>query len=411
MGRKIYRIWRSTARIGKSERGVAILLVMTSVLMLTAVIVDFAFRANVGYHLALNYADRLQAYYLAESGLQFSRLLIKFDRELRERAKKEGVDVDAEPLYRMFPLSSSILRATTGGETAPSEADGAETEAEGGGDFSILEEKAAEDFLGFNGDFDLEIVEEEAKFDLNVFATVKPGDPDYDPRKRWLIALLRSKEFKSDFEDREDGLQASEWVYRVADWVDANETVEELEGRSGGSEGGVYEELDYGPKNGKMASGEELGLVAGTTPRMMAKLLPLVTPYSVSHKWAACLADEELVRAFVVMNSEVNTCTSPLDPESDAEQIDALVEAFLGGCPEPQAMADSLHEAMGLGTEEGAEGACGPLKLADLLSDSREIFTVVGRGVVGDTTIEVRTVLDARAKDPKQWRFIYWRVN
>ncbi|KAB2841571.1 hypothetical protein F9K50_03695 [bacterium] len=50
----------------RSARGIALLMVLASLAILSSLVVEFAYNSNVTYNLALNQKDRVQAYYLAE---------------------------------------------------------------------------------------------------------------------------------------------------------------------------------------------------------------------------------------------------------------------------------------------------------------------------------------------------------
>src|SRR6476469_9977459 len=70
------------ARGLRSERGVALLIAIISIAILTAVAVDFAYSSRVDLQLAANQRDEVRAYYLAKSGVGLSRLMLKFQKQL-----------------------------------------------------------------------------------------------------------------------------------------------------------------------------------------------------------------------------------------------------------------------------------------------------------------------------------------
>lgn len=419
---------KNSLRQFHNERGIALLLVLGSVFILTTLVIEFALRSNVQYHLALNNADRLQAYYLAQSAINFSKLLIRYDKEIQGQLSKHNLDVPIEPLYRMFPLSSTLLRAAMEGgagegedkdngepsgeeEAYPSQAEEEDHGSEIGTALSILASKEAQDFLSFHGDFELEVEEVETKIDLNIFYALPKTDASYDARKRWLMALLSGGLFKKYFDRFEGDLTPETVVYSLADWVDQNEGIDELGGEERGSEAELYAERDYGPKNGKLLSLEEIGLVPGITPELLSMLAPFLTIYNTTGQFNACLADETLVQAFIGMYSQSNSCVSPLNPIEDKEQIESLATVFLGACPKTDEMVQLLDEALGLGVGEDVQEGCSRLDLKQILTDKRSVFHLIGRGVVGETTVEVRTVLNTASENPAAWPLYYWRVN
>src|SRR4051812_23835336 len=65
-----------------NRRGVALILVLTTVAILTAIGVDFSYGSRVNLHLAENARDELRAYYLARSAVNLSRLLLHFQKQV-----------------------------------------------------------------------------------------------------------------------------------------------------------------------------------------------------------------------------------------------------------------------------------------------------------------------------------------
>ena len=51
----------------RKQSGVALMLVLAALVVLTTMAAEFAYNTNVSYHLALNERDRLKAQYLAQS--------------------------------------------------------------------------------------------------------------------------------------------------------------------------------------------------------------------------------------------------------------------------------------------------------------------------------------------------------
>jgi general secretion pathway protein K len=54
----------------KPERGVALLITLLTMALMTLLIVDFTTTVALGYRAAANQADELRAYYLARSGVE-----------------------------------------------------------------------------------------------------------------------------------------------------------------------------------------------------------------------------------------------------------------------------------------------------------------------------------------------------
>ena len=68
----------------------AMLLVVTSIAIMTAVAVDFQFNASVDLQLAANARDELRAEYLARSAINVGRLVLMFQRQLDSQTGNAG---------------------------------------------------------------------------------------------------------------------------------------------------------------------------------------------------------------------------------------------------------------------------------------------------------------------------------
>lgn len=66
----------------RRERGVALLMVVTAIAILTAVAIEFSYHSRVEARLATNARDQLRAYYLARSAVQLTRLVLHFQQQV-----------------------------------------------------------------------------------------------------------------------------------------------------------------------------------------------------------------------------------------------------------------------------------------------------------------------------------------
>src|SRR5215813_964838 len=65
-----------------SERGVAMIIAVVSIAILTVVATEFVYNSRVDLQMATNQRDEIRAYYLARSGLGLSRLLLRFQKQM-----------------------------------------------------------------------------------------------------------------------------------------------------------------------------------------------------------------------------------------------------------------------------------------------------------------------------------------
>ena len=64
------------------NRGVALILVLTTLAILTSIGVDFSYQSRVSLKLAENLRDETRAYYMARSAVNLSRLLLHFQKQV-----------------------------------------------------------------------------------------------------------------------------------------------------------------------------------------------------------------------------------------------------------------------------------------------------------------------------------------
>lgn len=433
--------------IFKNQKGIALLMVLSTIAVLTVAMVELATNSRINYRMAVHNKERVQAFYLAKSALNLSKLILKYNKQAEKmlsQATEKGVDLKVEPLYRMIPLSSELLRGmiSMGGgeeggeapeegeseeEAAPEEppAEGEEATGEDEGEegsteedllsgISTINKEEAEKFLSFEGDFSSEITEEQNKFDLNKIYNIETTSAAYDSRKKLLWSILQLPKFKEIIEEGERGAETI--AHALSDWVDPNGVINEFENIQRGSEGGIYTDVRYEVKNGKYLSLSEMRLVAGVNDVLFEALAPLVTVYGGSDKINPCLAEEDLVMALVHHYSNHSGCVTPI-PYGDTEKLKELVSAVTAACPDVASGATALNDALGVGdiAEEGKGGtgnvAGCAFQFKDLVTEDNKVFMVKGTGTVGETEVSVTMVLNTAENDPMQWKTYYYRID
>jgi general secretion pathway protein K len=81
---------RHLRRAPTSERGIALIMVLTAVAIFTAVVVDFTYSSRVELDLAANGRDELRAYFMAKSAVNLSRMVLHFQKELDKSPLASG---------------------------------------------------------------------------------------------------------------------------------------------------------------------------------------------------------------------------------------------------------------------------------------------------------------------------------
>ncbi len=425
----------------RRQRGVALLMVLAGLALMSGLVVEFAYNSNVTYNLAMNELDRVQAYYLAQSGINFSKLILKFDKEAqkvaKEASKKMGRDIQIQPLYEMIPINTTLFRSLSGLSEASEEGgtdSGGETDGEGGEEPSSLEQgmnlidsKGMKDFLNFRGDFSAEVEMEDSKLNLNIFYNLSPKQKSYDRIKSTLYHILASEAFSGLFEDRYRGAQ--ELAQNIVDFIDKDEVHNDPGGEERGREV-VRGDAKSVMKNAKLLSLEELLLIPGMTDAVFQKLKEFVTIYGSDEKIYICRSKDPLARALIIAYSENNPRMEPIKDDNE-ELLTKVTDAVFGMCPATGSMEQAINEVLGLGPEDADEPSSttstatkegsttqqntgqnsASQGFQELVKEDGNIYTIVGTGIVGESEVKLKTVVDTSSGNSRQWKEIYWRVE
>ncbi len=444
------------------------MLVLSAITVLTTMGVEFAYNTTVYYNLAQNERNRLQAYYMARSAYNFMRLELKFDKMFRQVVQSQNLGQylggNAQlPLCQQFPLSTGLIRAVFikgevpgmgggGGEgeaaSAPEETapapptEGGENVEEARKDISISQEQGAKEFLSFEGDFDGECVDEGTKVNLNGLAGLsqtpgQDGSPSaFDQYKQFLFRFMSQDKFKPLFESA--GVRIPDVVTNIGDWIDANNEINELDGRVGGAEITLYQRAlaPYQVKNGKLTTLLEAYLIDGVVDEWFDPMIDYFTIYG-DGTVNVCAASKEVVEGLIRRYVDSNPNLPPLRLE-DQEEMDRLTSAITEACGAggtgtqlAQQVAQALDTAIGAiaGTTTApppAPGATTPPAagaapgtpaagattsgFASYISTEPRYFSLKLTGEVGDTMVRIKSVVDVKDPDPKKWKLLYWKV-
>jgi type II secretory pathway component PulK len=268
---------RLSSRRKRSRRGIALVLVMATVAILSTSVIEFAYQTNVNAFLAANSRDDLKSYYLAKSGMNLAVLLLAFQFEL-ERDPLVGrfmrnSNFQLYPLINLFltPFSSGKLSTPVGGVD--------------------LGSTGATGFGGFYGGFEVDITPEEGKLNLNAFA----GSNNNQSMMAWMCLLLEGEQqsefFNTELGQRDpDRVSRQDLITNLIDWVDQDKVRINLnefcvpEGQGSGDEDSPYARKDapYEVKNAKFTTIEEARLVHGMTDDIYNHFADSFTVYPVN---------------------------------------------------------------------------------------------------------------------------------
>jgi len=391
-----------------AERGAALLVVIVSVAVLTALAVDLAYESRVSLQIAGNARDELRASYLARSGVTLSRLVLSFQDGLDSLPKAPGASIPRLQLWRMVPVGSSLAASLFGGAGA----------AEGTPAAPAVR-------------FDASIEDEARKVNAQL-----EGPPATSkvlgPQIQALYQLVCEPRWDPIFDEDAQGQRSTreDLLVHLRDWVDLDARPSALRASSAGTSCGTtvlqpafedgfgdenlpYDRGDdrYRAKNARMDSLDELYLVAGVTDAFMAAFGDALTVYLP-----------------VDAKQNVNTI--------DREELLRLARIIASPRTQPllydKAFADKLQKSVYLVTL-GGNAALTPATLGELVADAGVVvdknlladangpftdksttFRIRATGVAGDVTSAIDAVVrlekaQAGVATAAAGRIIHWR--
>jgi hypothetical protein len=264
----------------RAERGVALLVVLGTLTLVAATVMDFQFNSRVDMQLAYNARDGLQAEYNALSAMRLRALILRharrLDQGLQMLGPAIGLDANMMPpigqVLDMVPIECGLMSTIiheTGGELDLGDTDDdKDVEGEGSGGF-------------FTGECNATSESEHTKISINVMANITLGTNKQVAQL--LVGLLSNPAFERHFEeDDRNGTHAEspeELVSAIADWIDADKN---QTGNLVGDEDRFYANLkdEYEVKNAPFDSLAELALVHGVDDELYDILAPNVSVYT-----------------------------------------------------------------------------------------------------------------------------------
>jgi general secretion pathway protein K len=298
---------------GGGQRGVALILVLTTIAILTSVGVDFSYSSRVSLKLAENLRDETRAYYMAKSGVNLARLLLHFQKQVdglggqlssalsgilggKAASAVTGAPAPAAAggaagasslgirLWEILPIDSNAFTGFLSGKVegldslkAPEENSATTSapalpKAPGPG-------RAEHSFGGFDGSFGTKIVDENSRINVALLDGTTGGP---------LSALISLRAMMSDpkynfiFDDEDaqhDRVQRDDVILAMRDWIDLDETGAAIDPTNTtnpfitgfSDENSAYDRYTprYKAKNAKFDSLQELYMVRGVNDRFM----------------------------------------------------------------------------------------------------------------------------------------------
>ncbi len=246
--------------LGQNEKGVALLLAMFTVVLITYIVTEILYDSSVEYIVNANAVNRVKAYYAAKSGYQLSLLRIKLYKKVQSQFGSqlpEGQKKLLDMIWQM-PFSWPPI--------IPEEA--------GGVDKDMVQDKVKEAALDSN--YSATITDEGSKIDVNDLGSPSKGLREIT--KKLLMQIFENQmKNDEDWARQNERLEFEKAVNNIADWVDGD-----LVGNTGSDErsnfGEIKSEKPY-PPNRAFRTVEELRMVPGVNEEIFRMLKERVTVY------------------------------------------------------------------------------------------------------------------------------------
>lgn len=428
----------SPAQQRKRDRGVALIIAVVSIAILTAVATQFIYTSRVDLQMAANHRDDTRAYFMAKSGIGLSRLMLSFQKqvdniqlppglnELLGGALGGGAQTDVPTptgfnikLWEMARIDCYMLQAMVPptDEMEASERSKSESELrdEGfdDGEGGFLAAPQARDFGGFDGCFNVKIDPEEPKINLNGLDFGR-GNVDQ------MIALLSDKRFEFLFDEEDSNgvkVAPTDLIIHMQDWADPDEVDSQLDlsganplpfTKGFGDEDSPYDRYDpeFGAKNARFDSLDELYMVHGVNDKFMAAFRDRFTVYTDPNLPPNINTEDPILlwRAILAVGDPIKDprLRDPLFVATLIQRIQAQrMMSFLGTSSKDFI---ALLEASGVQLRREVQAA---QNRGTFLSDKNNTFTITSTGEAGSVKKKITAVV--RMDQGGMGRLVYWR--
>jgi len=306
----------------RDESGVALLLVLLVISLLTAVVVDFSFQTRLDARIAANVRDELRGETLARSGFQMALVLLNEDA----LADKEALSPEGNAAVSELLNQARRKAAVQGAQGAQSAASGID---------SLMDTWARMDLLRLplsqEESLKVEVTDLAGLIDLNAIITTNPAgqpavnQPLFDEIVMLITAAREVQKLRK--EDEKEEMSPEEIAFAIADWVDPDE----VRIADGGFEDETYNSLPdpYSSKNGPFDSAAEVQLVAGVDDALYEAIRNNLTVYPFTGGGAINpnTAPETVLATIRVKENAAIESPEPLNED----QVNALLDARAKG--------------------------------------------------------------------------------
>ncbi len=381
------------------RRGIALIVVIGTIMFLTALVTDISFGARVRFLTATHERDEAQAYWLAVTGVNLYRLVLKANKEMGDNPMLAELGL-GDSLWQTIPfINTGLLRMFIASDGDVEEDELATFEQTGEVSEEVREESAEETtrfgsraFLDFDGDFMAAVEGEECGINVNKLAARSADDrPEDTTVGKQLVGLMSGEENDQWLRDR--NLDRLDLIGNLADWVDADTNVSS---GKGGYEDDFYnsQPQPYLSKNARFDTLTEIRLVEGWQDDVFDRWGEQITIYGSGKINITCADD-------VVMAGLLQAHLTPRPTDSEVAAIIALVRDY-ASTASFRSGADFVDYLKNQGFTPDSE-------LANEVGIKTNVFTITSTGTVGDATVQITAVVDYTSSG--EGTVLYWRVD
>jgi general secretion pathway protein K len=441
------RFFKQQAKRARTERGVALIITVISITLLTVVATEFAYNTRVDLQLAANQRDELRAYYMARSGVGLGRLLLRFQKQVDNiqipnlAGALAGLAGGAAPgaagggsmniqLWKLARVDCHMLKGMVQSDTGGK--DGKEEEPAKDPKFEISDDEDREpadfsaapikrSFGGFEGCFLATISDEEEKLNVHRLSGLAT---EALPTVARMLDMFGDKRFEFIF-NREDAnrvrVAPPEVVIALRDWVDEDEVESVIRltdpvnpiAAGFSDEGRHYDRFDprYEPKNARFDSLDELYRVHGVTDQFMAAFRDRLTVYPDVNRRPNINTDDPLMMYMAILSVADPARPDPRlqDPVFIQELITRIRTArmfsFMG-----MSVGDfvGVVRSVGVPVNPQVDTTVNPNAATNnrFVGDKSQTFTIKSVGEAGSVQKTITTVVKL---DDQLGKLLYWR--
>ena len=266
------------------KRGVALVIVVTAVGVMSAFATEFAYNTRVYFYMANNARERVQAYYNARAATNIATQVVNSFDMIQSIAGGMGGGRLAGNNMELWRFACTFADVFATGKLNLMGMD-------------VLDMKGTEGLGVEGGAFGCSIEPEDGKVNLSRVSNLQEKQAIF----KQLYAVFRNH-YRDAMDDELDK-EVAETVGRVIDWADPDQVKTVLDPASaavteGGAESDDYASFGYSTKNAKMDSLAEIHQIEGVDDETYCKFADKLTIYD-TFKLNVNTADIEIVKALL----------------------------------------------------------------------------------------------------------------